>query len=72
MFNWELERQKQHQKHIREKDEERKKTSCPKNRLKRKCTQQTELEEHVRKTIRQEEQHEETNETVDNGLSQIG
>ena len=70
-FNWELERQKQHKQHIREKDEKRKRDGA-KGQLKRKCEQQVELEEHVYKTIRQEEQQEETNETVDNGLSQIG
>ena len=70
-FNWELERQKQHQQHIREKDEKRKKVG-PKSWLKRKCEQQVGLEEHVLKTMRQVERQEETNETVGNGLSQIG
>ena len=71
-FNWELERQKQHRQHIQEQDKKRKTNPGPVVRLKRKCARQIELEERIRKTRIQEEQQEETNETVDNGLSQIG
>ena len=71
-FNWELERQRVHQEHIQQKDKMRRTQGSQGPQLKRKCVQQLEVEEHVRKALRQEEHQVEEDAPVDNGLSQLG